>query len=403
MIRNHRTLYLVAAALVVTGVVAVIGVTPAPTPGPTADTTRVARGDLVEVASVSGTIEPDMQVDVHSRIAGEVVEVLVEAGDVVESGVTLFRLDPTDTQLRLRAAEAEVARARAALAEARAQLSVSETSLRHATQTARLSDRGVDLGLSAPETARESARDRDVAKDEVALRKAQVASAVAQLEAARVSVEDAQRNLERTEIKAPFAGTVLSVGVEKGTIISSPMSNVSGGTTLVTLADLTDLRVIGQLDEAQIGRVKVDQPVTFRVDAYPERTFEGHVHRVSPLGTVDTNVVVFDVEIVVTDPAPNLLRSGMSADVEVVTTHLQDVLLVPLTAIRSKGTLREVELPDGSRRALKTGATDGTHIVVLEGLEEGDEILADGRRGASAKSEAPRSGLLPGPPRRSKK
>ena len=69
------------------------------------------------------------------------------------------------------------------------------------------------------------------------------------------------------------------------------------------------------------------------------------------------------------------------------------------TAIRSKGTRREVELPDGSRRALKTGATDGTHIVVLEGLAEGDEILADGRRGASAKSETPRSGLLPGPPR----
>lgn len=401
MKRTHRTPIIITAVLVMAGVAVVFGMgAPKDAPASTRTTVRVGRGDLVEVASVSGTIEPNMQVDVHSRSAGEVIEVLVEEGAVVESGAVLFRLDPTDAQRALRSSMGEVARARASVAEARAQLSVSETSLRHATETARLSDRGVELGLSAPDTARSSARDRDVGKDEVALRRAQIASAQAQLEVAKVSVEDRQRTVERTEIKAPFAGTVLSVGVERGTIITSPMSNVSGGTTLVTFADLTDLRVIGQLDEAQIGRVKVDQTVSFRVDAYPERSFKGHVHRVSPLGTVDSNVVVFDVEIVVSDSAANLLRSGMSADVEIVTAQQQDALQVPLAAIRSRGNLREVRLPDGSYRTIKTGATDGTHIVVLEGLNEGDEIVADGRKSAAAAEPTSRSGLLPSRPKR---
>lgn len=401
MKRNYRVPIIMTAVLVVAGAATAFAVrTPKGPPSEAQGTTRVTRGDLIEVASVSGTIEPNMQVDVHSRTAGEVVEVLVEQGDVVLSEAVLFRLDPTDAQRALRSAKSEVARAQASVAEARAQLSVSQTSLRHSTETARLSDRGVELGLSAPDTARESARDRDVAKDEVSLRRAQIASAQAQLEVAKVSVEDAQRTLERTEIKAPFAGTVLSVGVEKGTIITSPMSNVSGGTTLLTFADLTDLRVIGQLDEAQIGRVKVDQTVSFRVDAYPARTFEGHVHRVSPLGTVDSNVVVFDVEIVVSDAAAHLLRSGMSADVEIVTAQQQDALQVPLAAIRSRGSLREVQLADGSRREIKTGATDGTHIVVLEGLSEGDVIVADGRASVVKVETKERSGLLPGPPKR---
>ena len=114
------------------------------------------------------------------------------------------------------------------------------------------------------------------------------------------------------------------------------------------------------------------------------------------LGTVDTNVVVFDVEIVVTDPDASLLRSGMSADLEIVTREHRGVLVVPITAIRSSGSAQEVTLPDGTRRTVRTGANDGENIVVLEGLAEGDAILRDGRTAAS--TSAARSGLLPRPP-----
>lgn len=361
------------------------------------ETVRAERGALIEVASVAGTIEPHAQVDVHSRSAGEVIEVAVEEGQSVEAGALLFRLDPIDAERALRTAQSDVLRFQAALAQANAEIAVARAGASDAAETARVGERGVELGLTAPETARQSTHARDVATTQVTLRRAQAASARAQLAAAELAVEEARRNLARTEIRAPFAGTVLSVGVELGSIVSSPMSNVSGGTTLVTLADLGDLRVIGQLDEAQIGRVEVGQDVTFRVDAHPDRAFAGRVQRVSPLGVIDTNVVVFDVEIVVTDPEVALLRSGMSADVEIVTARHEDALLVPLTAIRSRGATRAVELADGTRRTIRTGPTDGERIVVLEGLAEGDAIVADGRSTQSeAASEQPR-GLLPGP------
>ena len=361
------------------------------------ETVRAERGALIEVASVAGTIEPHAQVDVHSRSAGEVIEVAVEEGQSVEAGALLFRLDPIDAERALRTAQSDVLRFQAALAQANAEIAVARAGASDAAETARVGERGVELGLTAPETARQSTYARDVATTQVTLRRAQAASARAQLAAAELAVEEARRNLARTEIRAPFAGTVLSVGVELGSIVSSPMSNVSGGTTLVTLADLNDLRVIGQLDEAQIGRVEVGQDVTFRVDAHPDRAFTGRVQRVSPLGVIDTNVVVFDVEIVVTDPEVALLRSGMSADVEIVTARHEDALLVPLTAIRSRGATRAVELADGTRRTIRTGPTDGERIVVLEGLAEGDAIVADGRSTQSeAASEQPR-GLLPGP------
>lgn len=359
---------------------------------------QVQRGDLVELASVSGTIEPNAQVDIYSRAAGEVTEVLVEEGDTVEEGAVLFRLDPIDANRALLSAQSDVQRIGAALAEAKAQLASSEASSELAAQTASLDARGVELGLSAPQTARQSARDNKVATNDVALRRAQIKSVQAQLQAAKLAVDDAKRTVERMEIRAPFAGTVLSVGVERGSLISSPMSNVSGGTTLLTIADLSDLRVIGQLDEAQVGRVKAGQEVAFRVDAYPEREFRGKVHRVSPLGVVDTNVVVFDVEIVVTDPDAVLLRSGMSADVEIVTKKIEQALLVPLTALRSQGNARMVQLADGSLRKIKTGATNGEKIVVTEGLQQGESIAADGRANSDAPATAPsRSGLLPSP------
>jgi HlyD family secretion protein len=180
--------------------------------------------------------------------------------------------------------------------------------------------------------------------------------------------------------------------------VSSAIGTVSNGTTLATLADLTDLRVIGQLDESQVGSVRAGQEVTFRVDAYPSRTFTGRVHRVSPLGEQDSSVVVFDVEILVTDPEASLLRSGMSADAEIVTSHETNVIAVPLAAIRSRPGVREVVRWDGTAQAIETGASDGERIVVESGLSEGDVIVADALSVREAAPEHASSGLLPRPP-----
>lgn len=360
---------------------------------PPAATVRVERGLLVETADATGTIEPHRQVEVKSRVSGEIIEVLVVEGDEVAEGQTLVRLDPTTSDLAVREARASLARLRAQLVSARAGLSSAQAQEREADEDHDVQARGVDLGVVAGSTGRSSRAAADVARATTQARRAEIQSAQAQVVSAQVQLEDAERQRRETEIRAPFAGTALSVDVEEGLVISSAMTSVSGGSTLVTIADLSDLRVIGQIDEAQVGRVQVDQQVTIRVDAYPDRTFEGIVVRVSPLGVETSSVVTFDVEIRVTDADAAMLRSGMSADLEIETARRDSVLFIPLIAVQTEGRLRYVALASGERREITTGATDGTRLEVVTGLQEGDELRVD-----AAEREEDSAGLFAPPP-----
>lgn len=359
-------------------------------PGPTH---VVRRGDLVETASASGTIEPHVQVEVKSRASGEVIEVLVEEGATVEQGQLLVRLDPADAERTVREAEVAAQRARADLAQARASLAVAQAEVGETNANREVQERGVALGVVSAEQQRTASHSARVAESNVALRRAQVAASQAALETARLGVDNANRRLGEMEIRAPIAGTVLSVPIERGSIVSSAVTTVSGGTALLTLADLSDLRVRGQIDEAQIGRVEVGQPVIVRVDAYPDRELEGRVARVSPLGVETTNVVTFDVEIAIIDEDASILRSGMSADLEIITTRREGVLLVPITAVHSRGAARFVRVQGGEERRIVTGATDGMRLEVLEGLEEGDVLDMQAREVAAPPTK--RGGPIP--------
>lgn len=336
---------------------------------------KVKRGELLEMAAASGTIEPHMQVEIKSRSSGQVIDVLVVEGQHIEANELMFRLDPIDADRVVKDARASLRRAQSDLAQARASLSVSEAEAGNAQVTSDLNQRGAALGVIAADSERTAKNAANVATANVALRRAQVSGSEAALEAARLAVDEAERRRVETDIHAPFAGTVLSVGVERGLIVASALTNVSGGSALATLADLSDLRVVGAIDEAQIGRVAVDQKVTIRVDAYPDRTFEGKVFRVAPLGKTVSNVVTFDVEIVVTDSDAQLLRSGMSADLEIETARLTDVITIPLAAISTEGKKRYVHLASGEQREVETGATDGQRIVIKSGLKDGEEIV----------------------------
>ncbi|MCA9535786.1 MAG: efflux RND transporter periplasmic adaptor subunit [Myxococcales bacterium] len=344
------------------------------------ETVRVRRGDLVEYAGATGVIRPNVQVEIRSRESGEVVEVLVEEGQLVEAGTPLIRLDPFDTDRAVDGSLAEQRRALAQLREARAALEVAEAEARQAGVTNEVSTRGQSLGLVSTESARSSEHQQTVAERQVEMRRAQVAAAQAALASSRLNVADAQRRREATVLVAPITGTVLSVNVERGSMVSSAVTNVGGGSAIMTLADLSDLRVIGAIDEAQIASVAVGQEVEIRVDAYRSTVFAGRVERVSPLGTNTSNVVTFDVEIVVTDERAAQLRSGMSANVEIVTNRQSGVLLIPLTAVQSFGDEHTILRADGSPHNIVTGGTDGTSVVVTSGLNEGDEISADPTR-----------------------
>lgn len=329
---------------------------------PAGRTLMIQKGMLVETAAASGKIAPHAQVDVKSRASGQVIEILVKEGQRVAANDLLVRLDPVDTQRVVESARIALKRLQAQLADAKASLAVARLQSKEAKAALDVIKQGTDLGVVAGTAQRTASSSSQIAAYSVASRQAQIEAMEAQIEAAKIDLAVAERHVTETEIHAPFAGTVLAVGVEIGTIVSSATANVNGGSAVVTLADLSDLRVIGQIDEANIGRVAPGQDVKVRVDAYPDRAFTGKVERVSPLGVATSNVVTFDVEIIITDADKGLLRSGMSSDVEIVTRQLDGVMLVPLTAITSRGPARFVRLPDGTEKKVQTAPPTGSAL-----------------------------------------
>jgi HlyD family secretion protein len=360
-------------------------------------TVTAHRGTLVETASASGKIEPDVQVEVKSRGSGQVIEVLVKEGDQVQAGQLLVRLDPTDATRQLASAKVAKSRALADVQAARASLGMAQLDEQNSQVTESVAQKSADLGLGSSDAARTAAHASKLAASNVTLKRAQLSAAEGALQAAELSVQDAELRLKETNIYAPISGTVLDVAVEKGTLVSSALTNVSGGSAVMTLADLSHLRIVASVDEAQISHITQGQRVDISVDTYGDRLFKGVVDRVSPLGVDTSSVVTFDVEIAVTDESAGLLRSGMSSDIEIVTGEQQDALLVPLLAVQSKGKQRFVRLPNGAERPIQVGPTDGTQMVVLDGLQEGDRVLASAPS-ATAAAPGPNNsrGPIPG-------
>jgi HlyD family secretion protein len=365
----------------------------APSAGPSVS---VGRGTLVETAAASGKIEPDVQVEVKSRGSGQVIEVLVKEGDQVQAGQLLVKLDPTDATRQLASAQVAKKRALADVQAARASLAVAQLDEQNSEVTQSVAQQSAELGLGSSDAARTAGHATKVAAANITLKRSQLSGAEGALQAAELSVQDAELRLKETSIHAPISGTVLDVAVEKGTLVSSALTNVSGGSAVMTLADLSDLRIVASVDEAQISHIAQGQRVEISVDTYGDRVFKGVVDRVSPLGVDTSSVVTFPVEIAVTDESARLLRSGMSADIQIVTAEQKDTLLVPLLAVQSKGKRRFVRLPSGEERTIQVGATDGNQMAVLDGLQDGEQVLASAPAPAPAPTARQSQGPLPG-------
>lgn len=360
------------------------------------ETAAVRRGTLVEIASLSGKVKADVQVEVKSRASGEVTEVAVEVGDQVAPGDLLFKLDPIDEQRAVATARAALSSARASLAQAQASLSVARTETKEAEAKLAVREQAAAEGLVSKEELRTVQNAAESARQTIALRSADVQAARAQLQRSKLDLEEAERRLSETTIRAPIAGTVLSVGAEQGTIVASGITNIAGGTALMTLGDLSTLYVVGALDEADVGRVHVGDAVTIHVDAFGDRTFDGKVERISPLGVEESNVVTFDVDVLVTDKDGGLLRPGMNADLEVVTDRHENALLVPVLAIRSENKQRYVLLDDGKKPPVKMLGTDGTLAAVEGDLHEGDKVVTS----EPASTASPKRPGMFGPPKK---
>ncbi len=293
----------VGFAAVAVGVIACTGKKAASVPIPTA---AIERRDIVVDASATGAVEPINVVEVKSKASGQITQMPVETGTMVKPGDLIVQLDTRDVKNQYDQTLADVR-------AAEAKLQVSEAQKK----------RSDDLFASRIITAQEH---ETAALD--------YANAQAQLVRARTNLDLAQQRLEDATVRAPISGTVIEKTVSLGQVITSGTSSLGGGTTLIKMADLNQVRVRALVTEADIGTISAGLSATVTVDAYPDRPFRGSVEKIEPQAVVQSSVTMFPVLITISN-REGLLKPGMNGEVSILIDRRDNVLAVPNDAIRN--------------------------------------------------------------------
>lgn len=266
----------------------------------------VERGNLIIKAEATGSVEPIRRVEVKSKASGEILRLFVDVGDRVEPGTLLATIDPRDVRNGFEQAEADLDVAKARL----------EISFDQLTRAENLIAADVITTL------------------ELETRKLDYANARAAMVRAEANFELNELRLSDVTIRAPMAGTIIERSVEEGVVIQSASQNVSGGTTLMIMANLENMQVRTLVDETDMGEIRADMEATVRVEAFADRIFSGVVEKIEPQAVVQQNVTMFPV-IVRLNNREGLLKPGMNAEVEILIAEAPDVVLVPNNAIVS--------------------------------------------------------------------
>jgi len=327
------------------------------------ETAKIEKQNISTSITATGTIEPVTSVTVGTQVSGIVSKLYVDYNSVVKRGQVIAELDKTNLVSELNTTKANLASAQSTLNYETANYNRYKT----------LYDKGL-VSADEYENARLS---YDKARQQVAT--------------AKESVQKAQTNLGYATITSPIDGVVLSKSVEEGQTVAASFNTPE----LFTIAqDLTDMRVIADIDEADIGGVKEGQRVSFTVDAFPEDHFEGNVTQVRQQATTESNVVTY--EVVISAPNNDLkLKPGLTANVTIFTLEKNDVLAVPSKALRftpnealleKEQKIEDIQAPkkvwskEGNTfkaHAVETGTTNGMLTEIVSGIKEGDEVLVD--------------------------
>jgi HlyD family secretion protein len=290
------------------------------TPEPSAMTMPVSRGDVVDTVGATGTLEAVETVDVGTQVSGVIQSLYADFNSIVRRGQVIARLDPQLIQTQIEQQKANVARAEADLERLHVALDDAKQKLDRARQMA---EKNL-IPRTELETAEVNVRSAD----------AQIRSSEAALTQARAQLNNQVVNLGYTTITAPIDGIVISRNVDQGQTVAASMN---APTLYVIAADLTKMQVIANIDEADVGRMRPGQVVTFRVDAYPTDTFRGEVSQVRLQPSVVQNVVTYSTVISV--PNSELkLKPGMTANVTIEIARRNNVLRIPNRALSFRPT-----------------------------------------------------------------
>ena len=323
----------------------------------------VERGTMTRSVVATGKIEPITKVEVKSKANGIIEALRVDVGDVITPGQVLVELDKETLAARLREARANFQAATAGLsgAEAAFEKNIVEAEGPDVQVARRNYERAQALhadrllpqsGLDESRGAYEVAENRQrSAKSQLVVAKAKVAEAEANVAQSRAAVERAEEELRNATIRSPLHGMVLTRDVEIGSPVSSILNMGSAASLVMTVGDIERVFVRGKVDEADVGRVKLGQPARITVETFKDRTFEGKVTQISPIGVERDNVTTFEVEVSIDNPG-RALKANMTANAEIVLEEHPNVLLVPEAAISYDASRKAtVDVVDRSQRS----------------------------------------------------
>src|SRR5438874_1090697 len=363
---------------------------------PDVDPSKVAAaevGTMVKSVVATGRVEPTTKVEIKSKANGIIKALNVDIDRSVKAGDILVELDKEQLAAALRGAEANLLAARASLEAAQAQLqkNVVEAEGPDAEFARRAYARAQTLfaqhliAQSALDDAHGlvevAANRKRAAESQLVVSQAKVAEARAQVAQAKAAADRAAEDVANATIRAPIHGTVLSRDVEIGSPVSSILNLGANATLVMTIGDIDQVFVRGKVDEADIGRVRLGQAARIRVETFKDKTFEGRVTQISPMGVEKDNVTNFEVKVSIDNPG-KALKANMTANAEIVLEELADALIAPEAAITydaQKRAFVDVAAPGsktGRRKVpVKIGISNGTKIEILEGLNAGDKVV----------------------------
>lgn len=296
----------------------------------TYETVEVTRGPIRKVVSTSGPVRALVTVQVGSQLSGQIRTVAADYNTEVKEGDVLAELDAKTFKARVDQARADLAAAKAQVANQKAAVIKAEANLRQAERVIERQQKLADRGISAQAALDTAIRDAEVARADLTIAQAQVENAVAVVAQREAQLIQAEIDLDRTVIRSPINGTVISRTVDVGQTVAASLQ----APELFQIAqDLRRIRIEAQVNEADVGVIADGNPATFTVDAYPDRTFQGRVTQVRLAATELENVVTYTV-IVEASNEDRRLFPGMTANLQIVTAERSDVLRLSNDALR---------------------------------------------------------------------
>ncbi|KZY40071.1 efflux transporter periplasmic adaptor subunit [Alcanivorax sp. HI0044] len=345
-------------------------------------TATVERGDVEELVTALGTLEPGDYVDVGAQVSGQLTRLHVDVGDSVEQGQLLAEIDASVQQTQVDAGLAELEALRAQLEQREAELNLAELQFQRQQR--------LRAANATSDDAFQSARSTRV------ITRAQIKVLKAQIRQKQASVEGDQANLGYAKIYAPRSGTVVSLEAREGQTLNANQTTP----TLMRIADLSTMTVSTQVSEADVDRLAAGMPVYFNTLGNGQVRYDSTLRQVLPTPEVVNNVVLYTAEFDIANPQGKLM-SGMTAQVFFVVNSEKDVLNLPVAAVKRNDRGQwQVQVPgsDGQpqNKTVKAGINNRVRTVILEGLNEGDTVLLGqaARQAAGASKDRPRRGGL---------